>query len=112
MTHTNVLLPLPVQPALLARKMLFGAAIALIMIGVFLSGVKNPDLAWPKLWMLKPLIMVPLAGAAGGAFYYFISILIRGGGWKTIAMYIISLIGYIFALWLGIVLGLNGTLWN
>ncbi|PEC35719.1 potassium transporter KefB, partial [Bacillus toyonensis] len=51
--------------------MLLGAGIALILILVFLLGVDNPKPEWGKLWMLKPLIVVPTAGAMGGVFYYF-----------------------------------------
>lgn len=62
--------------------------------------------------MLKPLIIVPLAGAIGGALYYFMETLRYQGSWGKIVVTIVSVIGYIIILWLGTVLGLNGTLWN
>jgi hypothetical protein len=48
----------------------------------------------------------------GGAFYYLMDHLLYKGGWRKPMVYILSLIGYIIALWFGTVLGLDGTLWN
>ena len=96
----------------LGKRMLQGAAIAFALISIFLLGVDEPKPEWPKLWMAKPLIIVPIAGAMGGAFYYLMDHLRYQGGWKKALAYIISLIGYIVILWVGTVLGLNGTLWD
>jgi len=92
--------------------MLQGAAIALVLIALFLSGVDHPNPNWPKLWMVKPLIIVPVAGALGGVFYYYMDHLRYQGGWKKTLAILFSVIGYVVILWLGTVLGLNGTLWN
>lgn len=51
-----------------AKPILIGAVIALIFISMFLFSVDHPKPEWGKLWMLKPLIIVPLAGAIGGLF--------------------------------------------
>ncbi|WP_246202129.1 potassium transporter KefB [Spirosoma agri] len=102
----------PIHPAPLGKRMVQGAGVALLLIAFFLfkSGEPNPE--WGKLWMIKPLLMVPVAGAMGGAFYYFMDYLRYQGGWKKLIATVLSLIGYIFALWIGTVLGLNGTMWN
>jgi hypothetical protein len=112
MTHTNNVTTAPIRPSSLALKMLVGAGIALISIIVFLSGAKHPKPEWGSLWMVKPLIMVPLAGAAGGAFSYFMSHLLCQSAAKKVLAIVLGLFGYLVALWLGTVLGLNGTLWN
>ncbi|HLA55526.1 MAG TPA: hypothetical protein VK623_05480 [Flavobacterium sp.] len=97
----------------LVKRMLLGAGIALILIVIFLLPVKNPNPEWGKFWMIQPLVIVPLAGAAGGAFYYFIDHYLGcQGGWRKASATILSLIVYIIGLWLGTVLGLAGTLWN
>lgn len=101
-----------IHGASLTKRMLQGASIALVLIALFLSTVRNPDPSWPKLWMLRPLVVVPIAGALGGVFYYFMDHFRYMGGWKKIAAHFISLIGYLFLLWIGTVLGLDGTLWN
>lgn len=104
---------LTIHPASLAKRMLLGAVIGLAVILFFvLPGVDNPNPAWPKLWWIRPLIVVPLAGATGGAFYYFMHRWSYQGGWKRALGIIVSLLVFIIGLWMGIVLGLHGTMWN
>lgn len=112
MTQRNDLPTQPIHPAPLGKRMLQGAGIALILITIFLLSVDEPNPNWPKLWMLKPLILVPLAGAMGGVFYYYMDFLRYHGGWKKVLAILISLIGYLIVLWIGTVLGLDGTLWD
>lgn len=112
MTQTNNSTTQPIHQASIGKRMLLGAAIALMLIIIFLLGVNNPKPEWGNLWMIKPLVIVPLAGALGGVFYYFVDHVLHGNGWKKVLVIIVSLVGYIVALWLGTVLGLNGTLWN
>jgi hypothetical protein len=92
--------------------MLQGGGIALILIIAFLLSAGEPNPDWPKLWMVKPLIIVPLAGALGGLFYYNMDHLRYQGGWRMALAYILSLMVYLIVLWLGTVLGLNGTMWD
>ncbi|MFY7840032.1 MAG: hypothetical protein ACOVP7_07130 [Lacibacter sp.] len=99
------------QPSFL-MPVLIGAGIALLLIVLLLSSVSNPDPAWPKYWQLRPLIVVPLAGATGGFFYYLMRPMRNKTGWQKIAAFIICLIVYVFGLWIGTVLGLDGTLWD
>ena len=102
----------PIHHTSLLTLALLGAIIGFALIGLFLMGVHNPKPEWPKFWMLKPLIVVPIAGGIGGTFFYLMSYLRSHNGWNKIVVYVISLIGFIFCLWLGTVLGLNGTLWD
>ncbi|GAB3274444.1 hypothetical protein GCM10027347_47330 [Larkinella harenae] len=111
MQKQNELQP-PLNPASLAKWALIGAGIGFALIGFFLLGVKNPSPNWPTLWMLRPLIIVPMAGATGGAVYYFLDLLRHQGGWNTVVVRVVSLLIFVIGLWLGFVLGLDGTLWN
>ena len=95
----------------LAKTIMIGAAIGLIVISFFVFGVDEPNPEWGKLWMIRPLIITPLAGGMGGAFYYLMDHLCSRGLNRTVAV-ILSLIIFIIGLWLGIVLGLAGTMWN
>jgi hypothetical protein len=96
----------------LSKRMLVGAGIGLLLICLFLSTAGNPNPAWSKLWFLRPLIIVPLAGAMGGLCnYYLVYFHNVMGVNKTVAM-ILSVVIFIIGLWLGIVLGLDGTYWN
>ena len=112
MTQKNNLQIFPIETASLAKRMLIGGMIGLILISLFLSGTGEPNPAWGKFWMLKPLIIVPFAGAMGGGFNYLVSQQeFKKGRVKALAMFF-SLIVFIIGLWLGSVLGLNGTYWN
>ncbi|MBC7829756.1 MAG: potassium transporter KefB [Chitinophagaceae bacterium] len=96
----------------LVTRVLVGAGIGLLLISLFLLSAGDPNPEWGKLWMIRPLIIVPLAGAMGGLCNYFIVHFHNYVGVnKAIAM-IVSVIVFIIGLWLGIVLGLDGTMWN
>jgi hypothetical protein len=112
MTQQNESQTQPNQPVSLAKPIVIGAAIGLILISFFVFGVDHPNPAWGKLWMIKPLVIVPLAGASGGAFYYFMAHLNSHSGLNKTVAIVLSLMVYIIALWLGTVLGLNGTMWD
>lgn len=85
-----------------------------MLISLFVFGVDQPDPAWGKYWMIRPLIITPLAGAMGGLCNYFIMNFHNTTGLnKIVAMIIsVSVIVFVIGLWLGIVLGLDGTLWD
>jgi hypothetical protein len=102
----------PIHPASMGKRALVGAAIAFVLISVFLLKAGSPNPAWPKFWMIRPLLVVPAAGAAGGIFYYFMDHLRYQGGWKKVVANVLSLVVYIIGLWLGTVLGLAGTMWD
>ena len=112
MTQKNHLTAQPIHPFTLAKRMLLGAGIALVPLTLLLLQVEEPDPAWPKLWMLRPLIIVPLAGAMGGLFYYLMNYLFHLQGWRKILVNILCLVVYLVGIWMGTVLGLNGTLWH
>jgi ABC-type transport system involved in cytochrome c biogenesis permease subunit len=112
MTQPNTVVNKPSQSSSLTRRKFIGAGIALVLIILFLSGVKQPNPAWGKLWMIKPLLVVTLAGALGGLYTYYLQTLLGANGQRRILIAVLSILGFIVAIWLGSVLGLNGTLWN
>jgi hypothetical protein len=104
-TNTQVHTSLP-------KRMIVGATIGLAVISFFLFSAGSGDPTWGKVWMIRPLIIVPLAGAMGGLSNYFIvNFHYVAGLNKTVAI-ILSGIVFIIGLWLGNVLGLDGTLWD
>jgi len=112
MTHEN-LTTQPAHKGSLAKPMVIGAAIAFILITVFLLPVLgHPRPEWSKFWMIRPLIVVPLAGATGGLFYHLLNNLRSRGGSRKILANVLSLVIYVLGLWMGTVLGLAGTLWH
>jgi len=112
MTQRNNLTTQSIHPASLGKRMLQGAGIGLVLITAFLLSAGEPNPAWAKLWMIRPLIIVPLAGATGGVFYYLMDHLRFQGGWRKVLANILSLLVYTIGLWLGTVLGFAGTYWN
>ena len=99
------------QTASFVKPVLVGAGIALLVISFFVFGVDTPHPDWPQYWQVRPLIITPLAGACGGAFYAFMEYQAARGFNRTLAI-IIGFVGFIIALWLGTILGLDGTMWN
>ena len=97
---------------LMTKRALIGAGIALLLMALFLVGVDELEPHWPKLWFIRPLIVVQLAGAIGGAFYHIMDTEMPRKAWGRILAIVISLIVYILAFWLGSVFGLDGTLWD
>lgn len=110
----KIVLPGATQLNKMLPTVFIGAAIALMLIGVFLfAGTIHAKPEWGSYWKLKPLIIVPIAGAMGGLFFHFMNNLLwLQFSWKKILAILIGCLGYVIALWLGTVLGLNGTLWN
>lgn len=101
----------PSDRGLFLKRALIGASIALILISLLIFGAEK-DPAWARLWFIRPLIIVPLAGAAGAAFYHFMDKKFPQKGWLKGVSIIISMFVYAVALWMGTIIGLNGTLWD
>ena len=111
MTHANNSTS-PLNQASLIKRMLLGAGIGLLLISIFLLTADEADPEWGRFWMIRPLLIVPFAGAMGGLCNYFIIHFSNLFGInKTIAV-ILSVIVFIVGLFLGTVLGLDGTMWN
>jgi hypothetical protein len=74
--------------------------------------VDNPKPEWGKLWQIRPLIITPLAGAMGGLFFYFMNYMSSRGSINKVLAVILSFVVFTIGLWLGVVLGLDGTMWD
>lgn len=90
---------------------LIGGAVGAVLISLLVFGVDSPDPEWGRYWMIRPLIVTPLAGAIGGAFYFLMDQQASRGMNRTLAM-VLSLLVFLVGLWMGTVLGLAGTMWN
>lgn len=95
----------------LAQYMITGGIIALLLILAFLLPAGNPKPGWGSYWMVKPLLLVPVSGMAGGAIYYFITSRLSSRITQIPATFL-GIMVFLVTVWLGTVLGLNGTYWN
>lgn len=111
MTQKNKFIIRPIHPALLVTSILIGAAIALLLITVFVLPIEGNS-EWGKHWKIRPLVIVPIAGAVGGGVFYLLRHLTYQGGWRKMLITALGTFVYIIGLWLGTVLGLDGTLWD
>lgn len=100
----------PIDRPALAKRMLGGVLVALVLILLFLVPIQNPDPEWGQFWIVRPLLVVSLAGAAGGACFYFITR--NQTGRKKMLAIGFSFLVYVIGLWMGTILGLAGTLWD
>ncbi len=96
----------------LGKRALVGAGIALILIAFFLYKAGEPSPEWPRFWIVRPLVIVPLAGAAGGIFFHIMDLWRMEGGWRKLLANIVSVLVYIIGFYLGFVLGMDGTYWD
>ena len=96
----------------LLTKMFVGAAIGLAIISFFVFNAEAPKPEWGSLWRVKPLLVTPLAGAACGFFLFAMEYIGARRGWRKSVIYGISLPVFVIGLWIGIILGLDGTMWN
>lgn len=107
----NSLTSQPQKPIAFYIPVLIGAGIAFAAISFFVFGVDCARPEWGQWWRVRPLIITPLAGAVGGAFFYFMDFMACRGMNRTVAV-LLSMVVYVIGLWLGTVLGLDGTMWN
>ncbi len=89
------------QPIALVKPMVVGAGIALFVISLFVFGVDEANPEWGRFWMIRPLIITPLAGAMGGAFYALMDYQSSRGFNRTLAI-LLSFVVYLIGLLLGI----------
>ncbi|TNF72796.1 MAG: potassium transporter KefB [Bacteroidetes bacterium] len=96
----------------LGLRMLQGAGIGFMLILLFLVMADGARPEWGTFWMLRPLFVVTFAGAMGGAFYTFLDPWRRKGRFQRILANLISAMVFVFGIWIGSILGLDGTYWD
>ena len=112
MTQTESLRTRPGFTSALRKRMLFGAGIGLIMVSIFVigAGKGNPD--WGDYWRVKPLLLTPFLGAITGLCYDVTAPMRNLSSWIGRVFWVLSLAGYFVGMWMSLVLGLAGTMWN
>lgn len=62
-----------------------------------------------ELWMLVPLILIPMGGAVGGIFFYLMGFIWFPKGNQKLIAIIFSTILYFIAIWISSILAFNFT---
>ena len=73
-----------INKPLLFTFMIIGAGIGLFLTVLFIRTAEAGNPVWLQYWVIRPLIMLPLAGATGGAFSYYLIQLTARGGWRRV----------------------------
>lgn len=89
-----------------------GAVLALVLISILVFTVPNPNLAWGNFWFIKPLVITPFITSIGGVCFYFINTKKTNSKFLNLLLFLSSALILLFFIWIGTVLGLDGTLWN
>lgn len=112
MTNSFRLFSADIEVGTLLKRMLLGALIGLAAISLFVFGVDDPDPSWPANWRIRPLLVTPLVTAFGILSFYLKDIIGVKGDWPKIFLFLVSAVLFLISLWLGTVLGLDGTMWD
>lgn len=111
MASKNIYSTQPIDYGSLGKRMVIGGIIAFIVIVALITPI-TPKPEWGDFWKVRPLLITPLAGITGGACNYFITKWFAKNGWNKAFAYSLSFMVFLIGLWMGIILGLDGTLWN
>lgn len=95
----------------LIKTLLMSFAIGFFVITMMIFPIQNPKPEWGENWKIKPLIIVPLMSVIGSIPFYFTLIRKFKSSSNKFYSTIAAILLFLICLWLGIILGLNGTLW-
>ncbi len=97
---------------LLGKRMLAGAVIGLVAISFFVISAGKGDPSWGEYWRVKPLLLTPALGAIVGLCFDVTQPLRNIKGWVGWLFVVLSFAGFAAGLFISLVLGLNGTMWD
>lgn len=102
----------PINLSTLIKFAIAGAVIALILISLLIFSVNTPKPEWGQHWYIRPLIVTPFITSIGGIALYLLNLKDFKSKILNLILLIMSILIFFFFLWIGTILGLDGTLWN
>jgi hypothetical protein len=108
MTHSNNPVSQPSQASLI-KPMILGTVVGLVAFFFFSRGEAKPE--WGPLWKVRPLIVLLLSGAFWGVCFNY---LVRQKYFplSKIATVVLGVLGLLLGIWMGVVVGFDGTMWD
>src|SRR5688500_12309055 len=94
------------HPASLGARMLQGAGIGAVLIGLTFTLGVNLTPGYYN-WMLLPLLLVPFAGALSGTIFFYTDPLRVQGGSRKIVANVISVLAFLLLVTLAFMLGMQ-----
>ncbi len=88
----------------------FGALAGLALICLFIFAEQHPKPEWGAYWWVRPVLVTPVVVALGASAAYFV--LNQGRGNGRIFTGVLAVLIFLLSAWMGIVMGLDGTLWD
>jgi hypothetical protein len=111
MTWQNELLQI-LRSKTLIKRAIQGAAIAFILICIFLTVSLSGDISFNP-WIFLPVFAVTIAGAFGGMFYCFMGMWRSQGGLKKLLANVVSGLVFLVLCYISLILALNAIgLWH
>lgn len=98
--------------AVLLKTAAGGWVIGLGIISLFVFGFQNPDPEWGSYWRIRPLLLTPLIAGTGAVFAGLLFKMGQGSAGRKILFTLLAAGAFLFSVWIGIILGLDGTLWD
>ncbi len=103
----------PIKSKSVTTAIVLGFGVAFILVSALILSVNAPNPVWGKNWFVKPILLTPVIAAPGGGVFYLISrISFENQLLFKLLKALLCLLAYIFFLWIGTIIGFNGTLWN
>lgn len=96
----------------LGKRMLLGGIIGLVPISFFVISAGKGNPAWGEYWRIKPSLLSPILGALVGLCYDVTQPLRDMKGWAGRVFLVLSFVGYGVGIFISLVLGMNGTMWD
>ena len=94
------------------KRMFVGGIISLLLISFFVISAGKGNPVWGEYWRIKPLLLTPILGALVGLCYDVTQPLreMKGGAGRVFL--VLSFVGYGIGIFMSLVLGMNGTMWD
>lgn len=102
----------PINLSTLIKFAIAGAFLALILISLLIFSVNTPKPEWGQHWFIRPIIVAPIIASIGGISMYLVNLGEFESKLLNLLLFLFSIVLFLFFLWIGIILGLDGTLWN